>query len=114
MDDLCEAQAAFLVCDEFKERNAKHKGTSSVRTPGGRAFDWQACSNLALSRCKEVREEHADELLAAVRATSIASSAYDAAVSTCTRQLPGCSDARAQLHLGDATDAANQPHGDEL
>ena len=116
MADVCEAEAAFHVCNERRRRGTSEAGGSALRTPRGKAYDWGSCSTLTLQRCKEVQEEHADEIIGALSDRGGAASgsrdgvaismAHDLAVDTCAALFDGCDAERASLHLDVLVEAA--------
>ena len=151
MDDTCEANAAFHVCDEASaaresaqqqheedyeaaEQEASSSSSSSrrrrslLRRPGSEAYDWGACSGVTLRRCREVLDEHSDELQSSIRPwpsppnkerpSPRYSSTYTdgwkrlvgevqgAAVRACALVLDGCDEERAGMHLDALASAA--------
>lgn len=149
MDDTCEANAAFHVCDEASDAResaqqqqhqqdyeAAEQGASSsskrrrslLRRPGSEAYDWGACSGVTLRRCREVRDEHSDELQSSIRPwpsppneerpsprypstytdgwTPLVGEIQGAAVRACALVLDGCDEERAGMHLDALASAA--------
>ena len=105
-EDVCEAEAAFHICNDFLEKKAP--GQSSLRTPWDHAsasYSWAACSAVTLQRCKEVHDEHADVLLHALQRGDH-DDASSLAVDTCSTLFAGCNSTRASLHLPLLVEAA--------
>ena len=108
--------ASLEPVDDIDMPEISEAGGSALRTPRGKAYDWGSCSTLTLQRCKEVQEEHADEIIGALSDRGGAASgsrdgvaismAHDLAVDTCAALFDGCDAERASLHLDVLVEAA--------
>ena len=94
IDDVCEAEAAFIICNPPGRATGADRESSF---PAG----WDSCKDDALRRCEQVREQHHDDLIDAIVTSDQDShvGAAENAVAICARELLHCTSRRAGLHV---------------
>ena len=118
MDDVCEADAAFIICNVGDEQRTNESSFAAPaieqgpRTPT--MLKWETCKTMALRRCEQLREEHHDELMQALRAQALrdgddgaSRNSYHQAIEACTYVLPDCTSRHAGVHSRFATRMLN-------